>query len=110
MNTPEVIELLKKADTAIHEQYHPHDTDQTVTALAIEKIKELEKQTVSSHNELENTSKLLEVAGKRIIKLEEQLNDSANTIDELVKSGHISHHPQVELDALTDSMRSVTNK
>lgn len=45
-----------------------------------------------------------------IEQLEQRLIESANTIDELVKSGHISHHPQVELDALTDSMRSVTQK
>ena len=44
METSEVIELLKKADSAIHEQYKPHDTEQSIAALAIEKIQELEEK------------------------------------------------------------------
>ncbi len=39
--------------------------------------------------------------------LRDELMSVAGTLDSLVKSGHVSHHPQVELDALTDGMRSV---
>ena len=42
-----------------------------------------------------------------IAKLQAELASCANTIDSLVKSGHISHHPQVELDAMTDGMRAL---
>lgn len=45
-----------------------------------------------------------------IDRLKEALFDYANTIDTLVDSGHISSHPQVELDALTDGMRTIAQK
>jgi hypothetical protein len=44
---------------------------------------------------------------KRIKKLEDGLLSWAKVIDELVMSKHISSHPSVELDAMTDSMRSM---
>jgi len=57
METPQIIELLKKADTAIHEQYKPLDNEQSIAALAIEKIRELEDTVESCKLTLETISR-----------------------------------------------------
>lgn len=53
---------------------------------------------------------LIEQQSERIGELESLLVDNANAIDELVRQGLIEHHPNVELDALTDGMRSTAQK
>jgi len=45
--------------------------------------------------------------GKRVFQLETELKEYAECIDALVDNGSITHHPNIEMDALTDGMRAV---
>ena len=47
-----------------------------------------------------------ETVCEQLNRLRGSLTRSADTIDYLVKEGLVSHHSQVELDALTDGMRT----
>ena len=51
----------------------------------------------------------LYTANERIKKLEKELRESANCINSLVGTGYITHHPSVEIDAMTDGMLFVAN-
>lgn len=42
--------------------------------------------------------------------LRDKLLSVATVIDQLSKSGHLTHHPSIELDALTDGMRYIADK
>ncbi len=58
-------------------------------------------------SDIDDAEELATSQVEAIAKLKAELVSCANTIDSLVKSGHISHHPQVELDAMTDGMRTI---
>lgn len=66
------------------------------------KKKILEMQV--SIEELEQQRRELD---KRAFQLETELKEYAECIDALVDNGSITHHPNIEMDALTDGMRAV---
>lgn len=68
-----------------------------------------EAKEKQGNNMLISANLVLEVS-QRISELERNLMEYAECIDALVDNGSITSHPQVEMDALTDGMRTVARK
>jgi hypothetical protein len=55
-------------------------------------------------------TEFVEKQADKIAEMQEHMISNADCIDELIKLGALSSDPQVEMDAMTDSMRYIANK